>query len=96
MKLRPTSQRIHALLPLLTVMLLTACAPQQKPQVEYQVIKQPTLNLPADLTSQIDVPEPPAMMTFGASVELNAQLYGVIGQCNIDRAAIRKIEKQSK
>nr|DAI87024.1 MAG TPA: hypothetical protein [Caudoviricetes sp.] len=32
------------------------------------------------------------MMTFGASVELNAQLYGVVGQCNIDRAAIRKIE----
>ncbi|WP_423777278.1 Rz1-like lysis system protein LysC [Enterobacter cloacae] len=74
-------------------MLLTACAGQQKPQVEYQVIKQPTVSLPADLTSQIDVPQPPASMTFGASVELNAQLYGVIGQCNIDRAAIRRIEE---
>jgi hypothetical protein len=32
-------------------------------------------------------------MTFGDSVQLSAQLYGLVGQCNIDRAAIRQIEE---
>jgi len=31
-------------------------------------------------------------MTFGDSVALNAELYGVLAQCNIDRAAIRRIK----
>lgn len=92
MKSKPIFQRTCAPLLLLTMMLLTGCAAQQKPLVEYQTIKQPAVSLPADLTSQIDVPQPPANMTFADSVALNAQLYGVIGQCNIDRAAIRKIE----
>ncbi|WP_425281187.1 Rz1-like lysis system protein LysC [Pantoea anthophila] len=73
-------------------MLLTGCGTQQKPLVEYRTIKQPQLNLPAELTSQIDVPAPPDPMTFGDSVSLNAELYGALGQCNIDRAAIRRIE----
>ncbi|WP_458258857.1 Rz1-like lysis system protein LysC [Pantoea agglomerans] len=73
-------------------MLLTGCATQQKPLVEYRTVKQPQLNLPAELTSQIDVPSPSQDMTFGDSVSLNAELYGALGQCNIDRAAIRKIE----
>jgi len=38
----------------------------------------------------------PESLTFGESVELNAELYGVLGQCNIDRAAIRKIEDADK
>ncbi|WP_425028525.1 Rz1-like lysis system protein LysC [Pantoea brenneri] len=73
-------------------MLLTGCATQQKPLVEYRTVKQPQLNLPAELTSQIDVPAPSQDMTFGDSVSLNAELYGALGQCTIDRAAIRKIE----
>nr|WP_312480844.1 hypothetical protein [Kosakonia cowanii] len=32
-------------------------------------------------------------MTFGDSVQISAQLYGLVGQCNIDRAAIRQIEE---
>jgi hypothetical protein len=32
-------------------------------------------------------------MTFGESVQLNGVLYGVIEQCNVDRAAIRELEK---
>jgi len=50
------------------------------------------LNLPAELTRPIDVPVPSEQMTFGDSVSLNADLYGALGQCNIDRAAIRKLE----
>ncbi|MGP2412795.1 Rz1-like lysis system protein LysC [Pantoea ananatis] len=73
-------------------MLLTGCGVQQKPQVEYRTISKPRLDLPAELTSQIEAPVPQEMMTFGDSVSLNAELYGVVAQCNIDRAAIRRIE----
>jgi len=38
------------------------------------------------------VPEVPDNMTFGDSVSLNAELFGLIGQCNIDRSGIRQIE----
>jgi len=31
-------------------------------------------------------------MSYGDSVELNVVLYGVVEQCNVDRAAIRKIQ----
>lgn len=75
------------------LMLLTGCETQQKPLVEYRTVKQPQLSLPGELTSPIDVPQPPASMTFGDSVSLNAELYGALGQCNIDRAAIKKIEE---
>ncbi|ELE6460865.1 Rz1 lytic protein [Enterobacter hormaechei] len=57
------------------------------------MIKQPALNLPAELTSRIDVPDLTDNPSYGDSVALNAALYGIVGQCNIDRAAIRKIEK---
>ncbi|WP_428983865.1 Rz1-like lysis system protein LysC [Pantoea agglomerans] len=77
-------------------MLLTGCATQQKPLVEYRTVKQPQLSLPAELTSQIEVPVPSQDMTFGDSVSLNAELYGALGQCNIDRAAIRKIGSSDK
>ncbi|WP_435302469.1 Rz1-like lysis system protein LysC [Escherichia coli] len=76
--------------------LLSACAPQQKPPVEYRVVKTPALNLPAELTSRIDVPDLPDNPSYGDSVAMNAELYGIVGQCNIDRAAIRKLQLQDK
>ncbi|WP_158783811.1 peptidase [Pantoea sp. BAV 3049] len=92
MKSSVISRRISALLLLFPLMLLTGCVTQQKPLVEYRTVKQPQLNLPAELTNQIDVPTPPEQMTFGDSVSMNAELYTIITQCNIDRAAARKIE----
>ncbi|KEY42687.1 Rz1-like lysis system protein LysC [Pantoea agglomerans] len=59
-------------------------------------MNQPKVPLPADLTGPIVVPQPPAAMMFGDSVSLNAELYGALGQCNIDRAAIRKIESSEQ
>ncbi|AXH43518.1 Rz1 lytic protein [Erwinia phage vB_EhrS_49] len=60
--------------------------------MEYRTIKQPQLSLPAELISQIDVPPVPDNFTFGESVSLNAELFGLLGQCNIDRSGIRMIE----
>ncbi|WP_419715068.1 Rz1-like lysis system protein LysC [Duffyella gerundensis] len=77
-------------------MLLTGCETLQKPQVEYRTIKQPSLPIPAELTSPIDVPAIPEAVTFGDSVALNAELYGLLGQCNIDRAGVRQIEGVQK
>ncbi|WP_441339076.1 Rz1-like lysis system protein LysC [Pantoea ananatis] len=59
--------------------------------MEYRTIKQPRLNLPAELTSPIEAPVPTRGMNYGHSVELNVVLYGVVEQCNIDRAAIRSL-----
>ncbi|MFL6614100.1 MAG: peptidase [Pantoea agglomerans] len=94
MKLSVTLRQISVLLLLFPLTLLTGCATQQKPLVEYRTVKRPQLSLPAELTSQIDVPAPSQDMTFGDSVSLNAELYGALGQCNIDRAAIRKLESK--
>jgi len=35
-------------------------------------------------------------IAFCDSVSLNAELYGIVAQCNIDRAAIRQIESTDK
>jgi hypothetical protein len=32
--------------------------------------------------------------TWQASLELNAQLYTALGQCNLDKAGIRSIEER--
>ena len=93
MKLSAISQRIKAPLLLLTVVLLSGCGTRQNQPVEYRTIKQSRLSLPAELTSPLQAPAPGDTMTYGESVELNVALYSVIQQCNIDREAIRNIEK---
>ncbi|WP_080461482.1 Rz1-like lysis system protein LysC [Enterobacter cloacae] len=46
----------------------------------------------ADLTADTPMPGMAVPFTWQASLELNAQLYTALGQCNLDKAAIRKIE----
>nr|WP_249417073.1 peptidase [Citrobacter freundii] len=53
----------------------------------------PVAPISADLTADTPIPDIPQPFTYGASVELNATLYTALGQCNIDKAAIRKIEE---
>ncbi|WP_431356976.1 hypothetical protein [Pantoea endophytica] len=62
--------------------------------MEYRTISQPRLNLPAELISPIKAPEPANAMSYGDSVELNVVLYGLLGQCNIDRAAVLSLESK--
>ncbi|MGS0481931.1 Rz1-like lysis system protein LysC [Klebsiella aerogenes] len=46
----------------------------------------------ADLTADTPIPEIGVPFTWQASLELNAKLYSALGQCNLDKAGIRKIE----
>ena len=46
----------------------------------------------ADLTADTPIPGMEVPFTWQASLELNAKLYSALGQCNLDKAAIRKIE----
>ena len=47
----------------------------------------------ADLTADTPIPGMEVPFTWQASLELNAKLYSALGQCNLDKAAIRKIEE---
>ncbi|MGM8762020.1 Rz1-like lysis system protein LysC [Enterobacter asburiae] len=46
----------------------------------------------ADLTADTPIPGLVVPFTWQASLELNAQLYTALGQCNLDKAGIRRIE----
>ncbi|MHA1068457.1 Rz1-like lysis system protein LysC [Enterobacter ludwigii] len=46
----------------------------------------------ADLTADTPPPGMVVPFTWQASLELNAQLYTALGQCNLDKAGIREIE----
>ncbi|HIC8753511.1 TPA: Rz1-like lysis system protein LysC [Klebsiella pneumoniae] len=43
-------------------------------------------------TFNTPIPGVEVPFTWQASLELNAKLYSALGQCNLDKAAIRKIE----
>ncbi|EIW8703766.1 rz1 lytic protein [Klebsiella pneumoniae] len=50
----------------------------------------------ADLTADTPIPGMEVPFTWQASLELNAKLYSALGQCNLDKAGIRKIEEARK
>ncbi|RSB61520.1 peptidase [Atlantibacter subterranea] len=55
-------------------------------------VKVPAVPLPAQLTAETPQPAIPDPLTYGASLDLNVSLLSALGQCNIDKASIRKIE----
>ncbi|WP_121931496.1 Rz1-like lysis system protein LysC [Enterobacter asburiae] len=48
----------------------------------------------ADLTADTPIPRMVVPFTWQASLELNAQLYTALGQCNLDKEGIRNIEER--
>ncbi|PWC10674.1 hypothetical protein B4923_16270 [Brenneria roseae subsp. americana] len=74
-------------LDLFLAMLLTGCG---NTRTEY--VPAPVVPIPAELLIDCVIPEIPAIMSYGDSVELNERLLAVIEQCNADKAAIRQIE----
>ncbi|BBV82857.1 peptidase [Enterobacter kobei] len=78
---------IRALTSLFLLQLLTACGNTQTVYVPAPVVP-----ISADLTADTPIPGMVVPFTWQESLELNAQLYTALGQCNLDKAAIRKIE----
>ncbi|MGH4444691.1 Rz1-like lysis system protein LysC [Klebsiella pneumoniae] len=55
-------------------------------------VKVPVVPLPASLTADTPQPEIPDNLTWGQNLDLNVSLLSALGQCNLDKASIRKIE----
>ncbi|WP_429921596.1 Rz1-like lysis system protein LysC [Leclercia adecarboxylata] len=76
-----------ALISLCLLQLLTGCG---NSRIVY--VPAPVVPLPANLTADTEQPAIPDPLTFGASLDLNVSLLSALGQCNIDKASIRRIE----
>ncbi|WP_458773817.1 Rz1-like lysis system protein LysC [Citrobacter portucalensis] len=77
-----------ALIGLCLLALLTGCGNTRTVYVPV-----PAVPLPANLTTETPQPAIPEPLTYGASLDLNVSLLSALGQCNIDKAGIRKIEE---
>jgi hypothetical protein len=89
--IRQALQAIRALTSLFLLPLLTACGNTQTVYVPAPVVP-----ISPDLTAETPIPGMAVPFTWQASLELNAQLYTALGQCNLDKAGIRKIEEARK
>ncbi|MEC4761028.1 Rz1 lytic protein [Klebsiella aerogenes] len=78
---------MSALNSLFLLPLLTACG-----NTRTVYVPAPVAPISADLTADTPIPEIGVPFTWQASLELNAKLYSALGQCNLDKAGIRKIE----
>ncbi|WP_420899104.1 Rz1-like lysis system protein LysC [Leclercia adecarboxylata] len=76
-----------ALIGLSLLQLLTGCGSSRTVYVPVPVVP-----LPANLTAETQQPAIPEPLTYGGSLDLNVSLLTALGQCNIDKASIRKIE----
>ncbi|EDQ2533306.1 peptidase [Salmonella enterica subsp. enterica] len=52
----------------------------------------PTMPLPVNLLAETPQPVIPNPLTYGGSLDLNVSLLSALGQCNLDKAGIRRIE----
>ncbi|MEB7878582.1 Rz1 lytic protein [Klebsiella oxytoca] len=68
--------------------LLTSCG-----NTRTVYVPAPVVPISADLTADTPIPRMDVPFTWQASLELNAKLYSALGQCNLDKAGIRSIEK---
>ena len=55
-------------------------------------VKVPAVLLPASLTADTPQPAIPDNLTWGQSLDLNVSLLSALGQCNRDKADIRRAE----
>ncbi|HCN98546.1 MAG TPA: peptidase [Leclercia sp.] len=68
--------------------LLTGCGNSRTVYVQVPVVP-----LPANLTAETPQPAIPDPLSYGDSLDLNVSLLSALGQCNIDKASIRKVEE---
>nr|WP_240152442.1 peptidase [Erwinia amylovora] len=81
-----------AALPVLFLLLLLTVSGCTR--IVYVQVPKPKIN--ADLTAPTVIPPIPGQMRWQDSLELNINLMTSIGQCNIDKAAIRNMEELIK
>lgn len=81
------SRMMIALVALCLLQLLTGCGNTRTVYVPVLVVP-----LPASLTAETPQPAIPDPLTYGASLDLNVSLLSALGQCNLDKAGIRRIE----
>ncbi|XEJ21048.1 peptidase [Citrobacter werkmanii] len=77
-----------ALVSLCLLQLLTGCGNTRTVYVPVPVVP-----LPANLTAETPQPAIPDPLTYGASLDLNVSLLSALGQCNLDKAGIQRIEQ---
>ncbi|MGG7916548.1 Rz1 lytic protein [Klebsiella aerogenes] len=82
---------MSALSSLFLLPLLTACG-----NTRTVYVSAPVVPISADLTADTPIPVMVVPFTWQASLELNAQLYTALGQCNMDKAGIREIETRHR
>ncbi|WP_420255514.1 Rz1-like lysis system protein LysC [Enterobacter asburiae] len=56
-------------------------------------VRVPAVPLPSSLTAETPQPSIPDEMSWGESLNLNVNLVSALGQCNRDKADIRKADK---
>nr|DAI67096.1 MAG TPA: hypothetical protein [Caudoviricetes sp.] len=76
-----------ALVSLCLLQLLTGCGSTRTVYVPVPVVP-----LPANLIAETPQPAIPDPLTYGTSLDWNVSLLSALGQCNIDKASIKKIE----
>ncbi|WP_081758412.1 hypothetical protein [Chania multitudinisentens] len=76
---------VQIVLSLLPLLILSGCS-----KIEYVPVNPPKLN--PELTAATPVPKVVSPFRYVDSLELNAVLFVALGQCNLDKAAIRTIE----
>ncbi|WP_117263021.1 Rz1-like lysis system protein LysC [Klebsiella quasipneumoniae] len=79
---------ISVLSSLFLLPLLTACG-----NTRTVYVPAPVVPISTDLTADTPIPGMDVPFTWQASLELNAKLYSALGQCNLDKAGIRSVEK---
>src|SRR5699024_12050041 len=78
------------------LMLLSSCANQ--PIVHTVLVEKKVrqwVPVPDEHIAPLDVPGIPPFMLWGDALGLNAELYGVIEQCQYDRGEIRRLHERT-
>ncbi|MEL4016772.1 Rz1-like lysis system protein LysC [Dryocola clanedunensis] len=80
-------RQMTALVGLCLLPLLTGCGNTRTVYVQV-----PAVPLPANLTAETPQPYISDPLSYGDSLDLNVSLLSALGQCNVDKVDIRKIE----
>jgi hypothetical protein len=83
-------------LSLCLLLLSTGCAKQPIVRVErVEIPIRQWVPIPAERIAPLDVPAVPADLTWGESLQLNGELFGVVEACQLDRTRLRALNERT-